>query len=101
MTTFEPSYVSIACQSDFSTLNLDEVFGPLDLPANGSAELTTSGDQFMVTGAKGLWGKSLVLQMVDDSSRKACATITVRGISPQKHEHTNCMKLHDIKSTDL
>lgn len=78
MTTFEPSYVSTACQSDFSTLNLDEVFGPLDLPANGSAELTTSGDQFMLTGAKGLWGKSLVLQMVDDSSRKACATITVR-----------------------
>jgi hypothetical protein len=77
LTTFKPSYVSAACQSDFSTLNLDEVFGPLDLPANGSAELTTSGDQIMLTGAKGLWGKSLVLQMVDDSSRKACATITV------------------------
>lgn len=66
------------------TLNLDEVFGPLDLPANGSAELTTSGDQIMLTGAKGLWGKSLVLQMVDDSSRKACATITVSGNADEK-----------------
>jgi hypothetical protein len=65
-------------KNDFSTLNLDEVFGPLYLPANGSAELRTSGDEILLTGAKGLWGKSLVLQMADDSSRKACATITVR-----------------------
>jgi hypothetical protein len=60
---------------------LDEVFGPLDLPANGSAELTTSGDHMELTGAKGLWGKSLLLQMVDDTSRKACATITVSQIN--------------------
>lgn len=56
---------------------MDEVFGPLSLPANGTANLTTSGHQINLTGAKGLWGKSLVLQLVDDLSRKACATITV------------------------
>jgi hypothetical protein len=56
---------------------LDEVFGPLSLPANGTANLTTSGDRIVLTGAKGLWGKSLVLQLVDDTSRKACSTITV------------------------
>jgi Cu/Zn superoxide dismutase len=66
------------------TLNLDEVFGPLSLPANGTANLTTSGDQIVLTGAKGLWGKSLVLQLVDDSSRKACATITVSGNADEK-----------------
>jgi hypothetical protein len=56
---------------------LDEVFGPLNLPANGTANLTTSSDQMVLTGAKGLWGKSLVLQLVDDTSQRACATITV------------------------
>jgi hypothetical protein len=92
MTTSEPSYVSPDCQSNFSTLNLDEIFGALYLPAKGSAEFT-SGDKIMLTGASGLWGKSLVLQMVDDSSRKACATITVC----YQKKSTYCMKLHYSK----
>jgi len=77
MDHFKSSSITAAFQYNFRTLNLDEVFGPLSLPANGTANLTTSGDQIVLTGAKGLWGKSLVLQLVEDSSRKACATITV------------------------
>ncbi|KAJ4431919.1 hypothetical protein ANN_20526 [Periplaneta americana] len=66
------------------TLNFDDIFGPLDLPANGSTEMTTSNDKIVLTGAKGLWGKSLLLQMVEDSSRMACATITVSGNADEK-----------------
>jgi hypothetical protein len=79
---------------------LDEVFGPLNLPANGTANLTTSGDQIALTGAKGLWGKSLVLQLVDDTSRKACATITVCQWSSQL-KSIHFMKLHVVEAKSL
>ncbi|PSN32762.1 hypothetical protein C0J52_15463 [Blattella germanica] len=66
------------------TLNLDEKFGPLELPTNGSVEFTSSNNEIMLTGSKGLWGKSILFEMVDDRTRRACATITVSGNADEK-----------------
>ncbi|KAJ9574059.1 hypothetical protein L9F63_008585 [Diploptera punctata] len=65
-------------------VNLDQVLGKLQLPDNSSAELTAADGEILLTGTKGLWGKSLYLEMVADSSRKACATITVSDNADEK-----------------
>nr|CAD7402226.1 unnamed protein product [Timema poppensis] len=63
---------------------LDDKFGALTLPSNGSNEYKTSDDDFPLTGDKGLWGKSLILETTDGSRRTACGTITVSGKGDEK-----------------
>lgn len=62
-------------------LTLDDSFGYLILPENGTTSFTS--DQLKITGDKGLYGKSILLRNVE-TNRGICASIMVADKSIEK-----------------
>ncbi|KAL1449563.1 hypothetical protein WDU94_002056, partial [Cyamophila willieti] len=57
--------------------DLDSIAGLLDL--NDTKLIQLNNDQLQLTGSQGIWGSSILLENVVDSSIRACATLSVGG----------------------
>uniref|UniRef100_A0A8D8WQN7 Superoxide dismutase copper/zinc binding domain-containing protein n=1 Tax=Cacopsylla melanoneura TaxID=428564 RepID=A0A8D8WQN7_9HEMI len=58
-------------------VDLDSIAGLLDL--NDTKLIHLNNDQLQLTGSEGIWGSSILLENVADSSVRTCATLSVGG----------------------